>query len=707
MAVNLSPVGGVAAQFFTNTGAVLTGGKLYTYAAGTTTPQTTYTTSTGTVAWTNPIVLDAAGRLPNSGETWVTAGVSYKFVLTDANDVLIATWDNLVGINDVVASQISYTPGGTSAVTTTIQAKLRQTITLEDFGAIGDGSTNDTNAFVNAFTYLQTLNGGKIAGTSGKNYAIAAPIASTLVTLTSCNNIDIDFSMCKVTDITSYTGTQSAILFNFVACNKINIAATIQSQESVTLSPAALLLRGLKVIRLTQGGSQLNVKLNLIGGFEGINSYKLSTDPVSYQFSGITGTIKAYGVYYPYVGTFSGNNVDLILEEENCGRSFFIYGVAHNKFRLWTKNSQNTALIKSYSGYGCQNVDVDWTDTQSTLNLPAAPRLSIEWGDSTPATHSDIRVNVNWINPAASPWGNSLGFAKFSDGGGTPDSTGRGHRLYGFKLTGFSDNTGTSANHVNWEAGAFSPTGTPDLMTGYEIGPFVALGTNNSMSFAMYALGTAVFSAVQTQQNIYTDNGSQGRVLFSGCQAVSYTSATNNTDVHNYLYCNIAAPVGGGNLQAYDNQKTFMQTQINSLGYVTGGKTQTSSASLSGNLTGTNNIFKLVPVGGNSFQFMLKYYLTGNQNETNPLLKNETYGIKWFSAFLDASGIWTIQTAVANMVTERTLNTASVLTVSLVNGTSSSAFIAVAATNYNASTAAGFFDVTMLSGVPYVAINPV
>ena len=38
MAVFLSPVGGVAAQFFTNTGAVLTGGKLYTYAAGTTTP---------------------------------------------------------------------------------------------------------------------------------------------------------------------------------------------------------------------------------------------------------------------------------------------------------------------------------------------------------------------------------------------------------------------------------------------------------------------------------------------------------------------------------------------------------------------------------------------------------------------------------------------------------------------------------------------
>lgn len=93
--VYISPVGGVAAQFFTNTGAVLTGGKLYTYEAGTTTPQTTYTTNSGNVARTNPIVLDAAGRVPDGGEIWITSQ-AYKFVLKDATDVLIATYDNVV-----------------------------------------------------------------------------------------------------------------------------------------------------------------------------------------------------------------------------------------------------------------------------------------------------------------------------------------------------------------------------------------------------------------------------------------------------------------------------------------------------------------------------------------------------------------------------------------------------------------------------------
>ena len=99
MAVNLSPVGGVAAQFFDNSGNVLTGGKLYTYLAGTTTPAVAYTTAAGNIAWSNPIILDAAGRVSGSGEIWLTDGIQYKFILRDSNDVLIATYDNINGIN--------------------------------------------------------------------------------------------------------------------------------------------------------------------------------------------------------------------------------------------------------------------------------------------------------------------------------------------------------------------------------------------------------------------------------------------------------------------------------------------------------------------------------------------------------------------------------------------------------------------------------
>ena len=97
MAVNLSPIWGAGAQLFDNSGNVLSGGKIYTYAAGTTTPATTYTSSNGITANSNPIILNSAGRVPY--EIWFTQGVSYKFVLKDDTDSLIATYDNLIGIN--------------------------------------------------------------------------------------------------------------------------------------------------------------------------------------------------------------------------------------------------------------------------------------------------------------------------------------------------------------------------------------------------------------------------------------------------------------------------------------------------------------------------------------------------------------------------------------------------------------------------------
>lgn len=115
--VYLSPVGGVAAQFFDNNGVPLAGGKLYSYEAGTTTPQPTYTTSAGNVARSNPIVLDSAGRVPSGGEIWITSQ-AYKFVLNTSADVLLATYDNIVGQGVGSFTPQNFTGDGTTVAFT-------------------------------------------------------------------------------------------------------------------------------------------------------------------------------------------------------------------------------------------------------------------------------------------------------------------------------------------------------------------------------------------------------------------------------------------------------------------------------------------------------------------------------------------------------------------------------------------------------------
>ena len=115
MSINISYLAGAGAQFFTNNGDPLSGGLLYTYSAGTTTPVSTYTSQSGVAFNTNPIVLDSAGRTP--AEIWLDGGVLYKFVLKTSGFVEIGSYDNIPAVNDPTTANNLITVAGTNALT--------------------------------------------------------------------------------------------------------------------------------------------------------------------------------------------------------------------------------------------------------------------------------------------------------------------------------------------------------------------------------------------------------------------------------------------------------------------------------------------------------------------------------------------------------------------------------------------------------------
>jgi hypothetical protein len=65
------------------------------------------------------------------------------------------------------AANVRYLPAGSGAVATNVQAKLRETVSVKDFGAVGDGVADDTVAIQAAIDYVEGNGGGSIYLPSG------------------------------------------------------------------------------------------------------------------------------------------------------------------------------------------------------------------------------------------------------------------------------------------------------------------------------------------------------------------------------------------------------------------------------------------------------------------------------------------------------------------------------------------------------------
>ena len=89
MTANLNPQ--AKQQYFATNGTFLSGGKVYTYAAGTSTPKDTWADSGQTTVNANPVVLDSRG------EASIFWSGNYKVVLKDAAGATIWTMDNVPG----------------------------------------------------------------------------------------------------------------------------------------------------------------------------------------------------------------------------------------------------------------------------------------------------------------------------------------------------------------------------------------------------------------------------------------------------------------------------------------------------------------------------------------------------------------------------------------------------------------------------------
>lgn len=335
-------------QYLSNLGAPLAGGKVYTYAAGTSTPKATFTDPAGTVAQKNPIPLNLRGE-PDSPIYW---SGNYRVEVRDMRGVTIYVVDNYNtdpgGLLDAVASLVGTAGGlassagaalmgyiniGASAVRRTVQDRLRDSFNAKDYGLVGDGSTAEVSALNALVTWLE----GR-----GRPYEIVFADGDYLIDSSMTINSGATLTFSAGARLVLPTGTTLTL-------KSVELKAGLHKIFSYTGGTLAGTIRNPLIYpewwgSLADGlhppvGSDFSARAAAAANNTGPLQAALNFAGNQYAVNGLTGTVQLPYGYYVHDGTLSVPlSVNVI--GYGIGSGLFYYGASGNAMEcIGTNNS--------------------------------------------------------------------------------------------------------------------------------------------------------------------------------------------------------------------------------------------------------------------------------------------------------------------------------------------------------------------------------
>lgn len=518
--------------FYDRDGQPLDNGNIYIGVANldpVTNPLPVYYDDALTITASQPLVT-SGGYVYRNGtpaQLYVDAN-DFSITVNDSKDLFVYSFPEATGIG-VGAASVEYDPPFTGAVTSgyTVEDKLSQIVSVNDFGAVDDGVTNNTSAIQAAAAAIQAQGGGTLVFPfiDTGEYRVEPAFGSVIADFTDLDGVQIIFEGTTLKDTKTYPSVNNdATAFQFTRCNNVRVDANVTSQSIVTAGVLPV-IKGLIAVKLVDNCQNFELNVSMSGGR---NAVWVSADPALSQTSAQLGrvTVKATNVLYPYAGTYSGDQVHADIYADTCGRNFFIYGVHSNWITVKSKNQQITSLLSNGGGayiVGCRDIWVDFYDRDSTVGL-AAPLVEMVFNTS-PVTYQNIHFNFDVYCPAGQPFNTTFRFVK------TDSST--GHVVDGFSITGRSEHSNGLANAHIATGGTFA---APDVMRNVNIHDFYCTGNNTFFGFPVQIMDgpTAIFQNVVCETIMNLGNGSVGNPLLISCKTPYADAGTNR---HTYVNC--------------------------------------------------------------------------------------------------------------------------------------------------------------------------
>lgn len=340
--VFLAPAPILNTQFIPGGNVPASGGQLFSYISGSSSKLPTYTTSSGAVANSNPIVLDSGGNLTGSREVWLIQSSSYRFILAPSNDQdppLSPYWtmDSITGVNDV-ANQFSSVSGewilssstpvfgntnsfvipgdqrttfsvGRRTKTINSGGTIYSTITSTAFttstavGVANDSGNLDSGLSAVSYGFLSTpdgsmpwmnvtalgLNQSQASVTTGPLTAstfIAPTVSTVSVTTASISNVTSIVSPVSLNISTGNLNLSSTSSLQIIVSTAIPNISTAANTINVAMGPGSFQLASSVTVAAGSGNFSLGVVANSRSG---------STTPrLGVQMSDVV----TFGIYY-------------------------------------------------------------------------------------------------------------------------------------------------------------------------------------------------------------------------------------------------------------------------------------------------------------------------------------------------------------------------------------------------------------------------